>query len=248
MSEPAIRQLSQRKGNYPNHPLFRIAPLLDSGFQTVNFDPYERVLVAKIRDGRYTTDLFDCNSLLLDYGARLDRFGASPAERQGIAIQSRYKMTPEQLAEYRHSLDENDRALKAQREAERKAKKAEQERVKAEDAARRTAREAELEKRAREWGEEEARREVERDEAATQVLHGIIGWRPVNPDRVREQSAILRGHWECASCLRPAQIDVEGDAYILECRLCKRSASADHATLVNIMLARQARHSPANST
>ena len=56
-----IPQLSMKRGNYPNHPLFRIAPILDKGFQTVNFDPYELVLAAKIRAGQYAPDLWDCN-------------------------------------------------------------------------------------------------------------------------------------------------------------------------------------------
>src|SRR4029077_1839417 len=84
--------------NYPNHPLFRIAPLLDKGFQTVRFDPYERVLVAKIRAGKYSSDLWDCNGLYLTYLDRLD----GPADRHLYAERkSRWKMTPEERKQYR---------------------------------------------------------------------------------------------------------------------------------------------------
>ena len=209
-----------RTANYPNHPLFRIAPLLDSGLQTVGFDPFERGLVAKIREGRYSSDLWDCNSLYLDYGERLDRHGASPADRQGFAAKSGYKMTPEQLTEYRRALEENDRALRAKLAEERKAREAEQERVKQEHAEALARRTAEREKRERDWaGEDE--------------------WR-------RETRAILAARWECSGCLKPATIQAQGAAYILECRPCGRSASADHATLVNMMLAHQARHQTAS--
>ena len=61
-----------------------------------------------------------------------------------------------------------------------------------------------------------------------------------NLPRLKEEMDKLQG--------RLAQITAEGDAYILECRPCGRSASAAHETLVNIMLARQDQHSPANST
>ena len=101
--------MTERTFNYPKHPLFGIAPLLHRGFQTVQYDEYATHLVGRIRAGRYTSELWDCNGLYLDYS---DRVGHA-AYRQHVALPSRHKLTPEQLAEYRARV--NDPALAAER-------------------------------------------------------------------------------------------------------------------------------------
>lgn len=174
-----------RTTNYPNHPLFRIAPLLDKSFQTVRFDPYERVLVAKIRAGRYSSELWDCNSLHLGYAERI----GSPAYQQVAAIPSRYKMTADEIAAYRDDpvwkaerarLAEEARARRAEKKAQREAeetKLAAHRRAMAEERARfeqeyeasKARRQAAQEQRDREWAEREValgREAAERRERA----------------------------------------------------------------------------------
>ena len=146
--------------NYPNHPLFRIAPLLDKGFQTARFDPYEQVLVAKIRAGQYSSDLWDCNSHYLGFPAR-----NFPPPGHVFAAKSRYKMTPEEIAAYNN--DPERLAERARRAEERRARRAEIEREEADLAARRRARDEEDQRRAREWEQEQNRRKAAR--AAAEV-------------------------------------------------------------------------------
>ena len=222
--------------NYPNHPLFRITPLLDKGFQTVNFDPYELVLVAKIRAGQYTPALWDCNSLLLDYGDRL----GSPAYPQVFAAKSRYTMTPAEQQAYRDDPARKDEAARALAEktalaAERKAKR---EAAEAKLAEQRRIEALERERFAREYAEKEAQRQAAREKQERD-------WERIGADTLSaaqkwltERAWILAGSWECARCMKPSQIRVEQGGYAISCRSCGRRAVGDHATLLKVMTTR----------
>lgn len=218
-----IRQLSMKRGNYPNHPLFRIAPILDKG---VNFDPYELVLIAKIRGNRYASDLWDCNGFYLNYHDRLD----APADAQVKAVKSRYKLTKEQLEEYRTSpwISEQERA-----------------RLKAEKAARDAA-EAEFARARREYAEEIARKTVEKQrlqaerDAEWERLDVAL---KAKRERISgetelyrcERAWIVNGPWECSRCLTPSKITAAPGGYVISCRSCGRRAVADHPTLLKVM-------------
>jgi hypothetical protein len=107
--------------NYPNHPLFRIAPLLDKGFNTVLHDEYTSRLVGRIRAGRYTPELWDCNSLILGYGER-----SGPVYRNQTAFKSRYSMTAQETKEIRdYQNSPEGKAERARMAKERAAKKVE---------------------------------------------------------------------------------------------------------------------------
>ena len=205
-----MRELAH--ANYPNHPLFRIAPLLDRGFQTVNFDPYERVLVAKIKAGRYTSDLWDCNGLYLNYD---DRVGSHVVNRPAIAVKSRYTMTPEERRAWANSY--GDPLLDAERErrrAQRAEAAAERRRWEQEVAEKQARRQAQQEERAREWARVEDDTEQYRSERAR----------------------IMDGPWECTSCLTPSKISIEpAGCYAISCRTCGRRAVGDHATLLKVL-------------
>ena len=206
---------------------FGIAPLLDEGVQ---YDPYASVLVAKIRAGRYSSDLWDCNGLYLCAPLR-------PPQQETFAAKSRYTMTAEERRVWGNSYgDAAPPELKAERER-RKAKQAERdaewERVQIAHAKDQAKRDAEREKRRLEWAEEEARLLAGRAEGGEQ--------------QGREARAILNGRWECASCLRAAEIEADvlrPGVYVLGCRTCGRSVAADHATLL-AMIARKAQLEPA---
>lgn len=160
--------------NYPNHPLFRITPLLNDGQNTVRHDEYTSRLVGRIRAGRYMPELWDCNSLLLDYGARV----GSPAYPPSLAVPSRYKMTMQEIRDY-----QNTPEAKAERARHAEERRARKERIIAEEtklaARRREAAEerqrvgreieerlertrAEREQREREWAEREVELATER--------------------------------------------------------------------------------------
>ena len=53
--------------NYPKHPLFGIAPILYNWRGDPRHDEYTAHLVGRIRAGRYMPELWDCNSLHLNY-------------------------------------------------------------------------------------------------------------------------------------------------------------------------------------
>lgn len=149
--------------NYPNHPLFRITPLLDRGFNTVLHDEYTSHLVGRIRAGRYTRDLWDCNSLILGYAVRT----AAPADQQMRAAPSRYKMTAEELKQFKEEFNSSPEwlatvARRREAKTQRAAKEAEKARVRreyAEEQARfeqefaetQAKRKAEKEQRDRDW-------------------------------------------------------------------------------------------------
>jgi hypothetical protein len=213
--------------NYPKHPLFRITPLLHRGFQTVQFDPYERVLIAKIRAGAYSSDLWDSNGLYLDYADRL----ASPADRQTTAFKSRYEMTPQQHEDYRREVREQWKAGAPAREARR----LEQQRITAEfERDRREKREAER-KAELEWNEKKAAIQAERDaeweRAGREKAANNAQWQ-------NQRDGILAARWECSGCLTPSQITFERGAYVLSCSTCGRRALADHPTMLKVMSAR----------
>ena len=229
-----------RTANYPNHPLFRIAPILDKGFQTVRHDEYTSRLVGRIRAGRYMTELWDCNSLYLGYSERL----GSPIYQQQTAFKSRYQMTPDEIRAYRD--DPARKEEQAQLAAERKARAAERE---AEKKAKREAEETKLAAQRRVMAEERGRfaqeyAAVRARRKADQEERDRI-WSDEG-QRTREARSILSGRWECTTCLRPSKIFTQGAHYILSCPTCGRSASADHATLLGV-ITRQAQLQPANS-
>jgi hypothetical protein len=223
--------------NYPNHPLFRIAPLLDKGFQTVLHDEYTSRLVGRIRARRYMPELWDCNSLYLGYSERL---AAVRAPRP--AFKSRYTMTAEQRKAWANGNgDPEVRAERERRRAEQAERDAEKARVWAENEKRRKQAEEERERRTREWVEEEARLLAEQAKRRNRV-------EAETEQFLTERAWIMTGSWECAQCLTPSKITaLPAGRYALSCRNCERRAVADHATMLNAMNARNARLEPVNS-
>ena len=227
--------------NYPNHPLFRIAPLLDRGFNTVLHDEYTSHLVGRIRAGRYMPELWDCNGLILDYSQRL----GSPADQQLFGVRSRYSMTPQEIRDY-----QNDPAVKAERarrseelralRAERKAQVAAAE---MKLAARRRAEAEERAKAEREWAAAEANRKADEERRARD-------WERVGTETqqyLTEQAMIMAGYWECTVCQTPSEVSRQpAGRYALSCRRCGRRAIGDHATLAAIV-ARKNQPEPVNA-
>ena len=213
--------------NYPNHPLFRITPLLDRGFNTVLHDEYTSHLVGRIRAGRYTPELWDCNGFYLNYHDRLD----APADGQIRAAKSRYKMTPEERKAWANSYGdpelnasrERRRAEQAKRDAVYAEERKERERFAKEHAERLAAREAALEERAREW----ARVGAESQQYLT------------------ERAMIMGGSWECSRCLTPSEVTSQpAGRYAISCRRCGRRAVGGHAELLRVMNARKTQPEP----
>ena len=214
--------------NYPNHPLFRIAPLLDKGFQTVRFDPYERILVAKIRAGQYSSDLWDCNSLYLGSPWR------RPAIRRPVAL---------------HDDAAGDQGLPERPGGEGGTRPA------LGGAASPSRREESARRRRR---DEARRATARAGRRAGAVRTGICrsaseaegragGARPRMGRLAKERAAILSGPWECTRCLKPSKISVEpAGLYAISCRECGRRAVADHATLRNVLNAHNAQLEPAS--
>lgn len=233
--------------NYPKHPLFGIAPLLDKGFQTVLHDEYTSRLVGRIRAGRYAPDLWDCNSLYLGYS---ERIAAVRAAR--IAIKSRYEMTPQERKDWRERYDQapdviEARARRKQAAAERKAARqaweenfarqaseaaAERQRVEEEAERLKAARAAARERQDREWAERAA-------ELAAEKADRAAAW-------MAERDAVLAGSWECARCQRPSIIMPVHGRYQLTCPRCARTATVEHAALIALVNARNIRGFPLN--
>jgi hypothetical protein len=235
--------------NYPNHRLFRITPLLDKGFQTVRFDPYEQVLIAKIQAGRYSADLWDCNGLHLDYAQRI----GSSCYQQKTAIPSRYEFTPERRKEYLEAVREEMQAEaarraqrqqeRAEKEAKRKAERtaaqiaqeaqeaaarAERVRVLAEWERRKVELEAERALRAAEWEAESKRITAER-QAKSEVEQ-------LDKERIaKECASVLAGAWECQQCQTRSLIEPIASGYVLTCRSCGRTSWAPHETFALIV-------------
>ena len=215
-----------RTTNYPNHPLFRIAPLLDKG---VMHDEYVSRLIGRICAGRYMPELWDCNSLYLGYAERL----GSPAYQQQVAIKSRYEMTPQEIAAQRADpawIEEKAR-IKAEQQARRAERKAKIEAEETKLAAVRRAMAEERERFAQEYAAAQAKREAD--------------WKQRDREWAewpKEQAAILAGPWECTQCLKPSQISLAPAArYAISCGICGRRIVADHATLVNVLAVHQTR-------
>ena len=210
--------------NYPNHPLFRITPLLNDGQSTVRHDEYTSRLIGRIRAGRYMPELWDCNSFYLNYSERI----GTAADRQTTAIKSRYKLTAEQLAEYRNGPEAQERRAKALADkARREAEEAEFWRVRREHAERQTRLAAEKQRL-------EAERAAEWDRIGAETQQ----WR-------MERTWIMGGPWECTGCRTPSQISVEpAGRYAISCRDCGRRTVTDHGTLVSVLRAHKAQPTP----
>lgn len=259
----------ERTFNYPKHPLFGIAPILYNWRGDPRHDEYTSRLVGRIRAGRYSSDLWDCNSLYLDYGSRV----GAPAYQQ-VEESKKSKREAERLAAYLAEVtaeEEQERlALKAELEAsrvQRKARKAareqaqraweeEQERVarevaakQAENARRRAEQDAEWERlRVLELAAKQATREREQAErvaASRQRMEnalGIVGFAPIHDSerRVEERAKILAAPWQCKKCLKPAAIALHLGKYQLVCRSCAFSSVGDHETLIKLVQAQAA--------
>lgn len=212
--------------NYPNHPLFRIVPLLYNWRGDVRHDEYVSHLVGRIRAGRYTPELWDCNGFYLDYSERL----ANPADRQLTAFKSRHKLTPAQLEEYRKEVRAEwqagaaERAERAQKRAASEAeRRAEWERVEREWVERLARQEAEKERREREWAEREAEIAAERERQDTERAEN-------------QRKAILANKWQCQKCKAiGVKVEEQRKGYLLTCRGCGANAWGAHKTLVRML-------------
>jgi flagellar biosynthesis GTPase FlhF len=218
--------------------VFSIAPLLDRSLRTARFDPYEHVLVAKIRAGQYSADLWDCNGLLLDYPQRI----GTPCYRQVSAFVSRYVRTPEERKAYdeeRRAAWRADAAARAERAAARAAERAaaqereakrneERERVKREWVELRAKREAEAAERAAEWEREGKLRAAAQARADADVRMRTAQWH-------EDKERILNGHWECNRCKVRSTIQPVATGYVLRCPRCDRTSWTPHETMVAIV-------------
>ena len=231
-----------RTTNYPNHPLFRIAPLLDRGFQTVLHDEYTSHLVGRIRAGRYMPELWDCNSFYLGYSERL----AAPADRQTTALKSRYSMTPQEWEAYRNDpavKEERARVAEEQR-VRRAAKKARREAEETALAAQRRAMAEERERFEREYAERLAKRKAEKEQRDRDWL--MVG--AETRQYLTERTMIMAGSWECTQCLTPSEVSSQpAGRYAISCRRCGRRAMGDHVALLDVMNARNAQPEPVNA-
>ena len=224
--------------NYPNHPLFRITPLLNDGQNRVMHDEYTSHLIGRIRAGRYMPELWDCNSLLLDYSARV----GSPAYPPSLAVKSRYKMTPQEIRDYQNTPEAQ--AERARLAEERKARK---EKIIAEEtalAARRREQAEERERFEREYEAAKARRRAEWDQRDREwVERGAE-----TQQYLTEQAMIMANSWECTGCQTPARIErAPAGRYALSCRTCARRIVAGHGTMLGVVNARKAQPEPANA-
>ena len=204
---------------YPNHPLFRIAPLLYNWRGDASHDEYTSRLVGRIRAGRYTPELFDCNSLYLTYPERAP-VAANPPR---LSVKSRYTMTADERKAWNNSY--GDPAL----DAERAVAAQERERLERERAVREAERKAEEERREREWVEAGEARKAEQE------------WRDREWEEARERleddRAILTREWQCQTCLTKAEVERWGDRYMLGCRNCGRQSWGERATLLKMIKA-----------
>jgi hypothetical protein len=166
------------KHNYPNHPLFRIAPLLYNWRGDVRHDEYVSSLIGRIRAGRHIEELFSSNSLLLDYSQRT----SDPVDRQTPALKSRHKFTAETRAEYLALMDEiyNSPERRANRERNQAAL-AERRRVEDERAAAYLKRNEEFRRQEQEWKEARALALAQHDDHCIMNVDGAP-WRIVGLD------------------------------------------------------------------
>jgi hypothetical protein len=204
--------------------LFDIAPLLFNWRCDVRHDEYTSHLVGRIRAGRYTSDLWDCNGLYLDYSQRNGR-----AAFEQFAAPSRYKMTPAEIAAYnadpeviaeRARRAEEQRVLRAEKKAKREAEESKL-------AAHRRAMEEERQRFAAEYAEKMAKRDAE------QKRHDAE-WMQREAELKREAEAILKNKWQCVSCRRFPTIKQRSGRYLLRC-ICGVAAEGSHATMLKMM-------------
>lgn len=215
--------------NYPNHPLFRIAPLLDRGFNTVLHDEYTSRLVGRIRAGRYMPELWDCNSLYIDYGERLAGVRAARP-----AFKSRYTMTMQEIRDYQNTPEA--KAERAQLAAQRAAKKAKREAEETKLAAQRREQAAERERYAQEFAERQAKRKAEKEQRDRDWL--MVG--AESQQYLTERAMIMASSWECTLCGTPSQVSSKpAGRYAISCRRCGRLAIGDHVELLHVMNARK---------
>lgn len=182
--------MGKQRFNYPKHPLFGIAPILYNWRGDPRHDEYTSHLVGRIRAGRYTSDLWDCNSLYLNYPERAP-INAAPST---VAVKSRFTMSAEERKAWNNSY--GDPAMQAERAAKKEraaaeraeldkilaARRAEQERLQAEYEERLRQKAAEQERRDREWREAEAKARAERAAEAARL-------RLAHNERVRQLAA-----------------------------------------------------------
>lgn len=229
--------------NYPNHPLFRITPLLNDGQNRVMHDEYTSRLIGRIRAGRYTSELWDCNSLYLDYGERL---AAVRAARP--AFKSRYTMTMQEIRDYQNTPEAKAERAKAAEElrVRRAEKKAQREAEETKLAAHRRAMAEEKWRFAEEYAAAQAKRKAEQKQRDLDWEEREAALAAEGEQRRQERSTIMAGPWECSRCLRPAQVvPWPGGLYELTCPRCARSARTDHATMLSIV-ARKIQLKPVN--
>lgn len=211
---------------YPNHPLFRIAPLLYNWRGDPRHDEYTSRLVGRIRAGRYTPELFDCNSIYLTYPERAP-IAADPPR---LSVKSRYTMTADERKAWNNSYgDPAADAERARRKAKRVAAAQERKRLERERAAREAQRKAEEKRRDREWEEAREARKAEQERRDRE-------WEEAQ-ERLEEDRAILTAEWQCQTCLTKAEVQRWGDRYVLGCRNCGRQTWGERATLLEMMKA-----------
>ena len=205
--------------------LFDIAPLLFNWRGDVRHDEYTSNLVGRIRAGRYTSELWDCNSLYLDYGPRVGSALYPPS----LAVKSRYKMTPAEIAAYnadpeviaeRARRAEEQRVLRAEKKAKREAEESKL-------AAHRRAMEEERQRFAAEYAEKMAKRQADQERHDAE-------WTQREAELAREAEAILKNKWQCVSCRRFPTIKQHRGGYLLRC-ICGVEAEGSHATMLKMM-------------
>jgi hypothetical protein len=213
-------------------------PVLSSWWD--RYDPYERALVARIRAGRHSPDLFDHNRLFL--GERPPP-GASPTYEFPSPVRN---MTPEELRQAR--LEAAERRKQAMAEAKARlnspewlAEVAERKRIKAERHAIRHAAAIERERQNREWLERKAAREAREKEREAEWAREAerrreeASQQPPPPPPERE--LILSKAWQCGQCGSKATIAEKDGLYLLGCVACKHRAIAAHAQVMAFMRA-----------
>ena len=225
----------ERTFNYPKHPLFGIAPILYNWRGDPRHDEYTSRLVGRIRAGRYMPELWDCNSLYLDYPERAPIAADGPR----LAVKSRYTMTAEQRRAWNNSYgDPALNAKRAKRAAAEAERREEMSRLKREWAERRAEKERLEADRAAEWEQEQAERVAATQQRMENALGEIAGFALVSPDskhRVEERAKILAAPWQCKKCLGRAEIALHLGRYRVVCQPCAFNSVGDHETLIKLV-------------
>ena len=206
--------------------LFDIAPLLFNWRGDVRHDEYTSKLVGRIRAGRYTSELWDCNSLYLDYGPRV----GSPIYLPSLAVKSRFESTPEEIEAYRNDPARKEERARAAAElrARRAEKKAKREAEESKLAAHRREMAEEKDRFAAEYAEKMATRVAERNQRDAE-------WAQQEQLRELEALAILKNTWQCKRCRKiPTITQQRRGEYLLRC-ICGVEAKGSHATMLTMM-------------